>query len=200
RHGYHRYQYFYFWIGILFYQLRGFIMSSVWLLQNQYLVRYKYELFGHFFAKLILISFIFLSGYWHGIGTALGLFITYSISFSFFAFLLLYNNHEETHHLLSGSDEINVYHEKLSWAETQVKTSGNWFPTNFILDFVEFHYGYFNYHIEHHLFPSFKPILLKKISPIVKEVCEKHNIPYISTSFLEVQRSFQSHLKNMSME
>ena len=75
---------------------------------------------------------------------------------------------------------------------------GDWYPTNWFLSFVEFHYGYFNYHIEHHLFPTFKPSLLKKISPIVKSVCIKHGVSYISTLFLEVQKSLQTHLSKMS--
>ncbi|MEM9088735.1 MAG: fatty acid desaturase [Cyanobacteria bacterium P01_F01_bin.53] len=174
-------------------------MSIVWLIKNKEFVRYKYELVAHIFAKTIFISPIIYSGYLHGIWNTLFLLATYSVYYSLFAFLLLYNDHEENHNVLALSENINPHHKKLSWAETQVRTSGNWYPTNWILSFVEFHYGYFNYHIEHHLFPSFKPSLLKKVSPIVKSVCEKYNIPYISTTFIEVQQSFQGHITKMGL-
>lgn len=196
----HKYQYLYFWIGILFYHLRAFPMSTIWLINNREFARYKYEIIGHFLSKVAFLSLIFYCGYLHGVWKAIILFIIYSISFSFFAFILLYNNHEETHNVLSLNKNINPYHNKFSWAEIQVRTSGNWYPTNWILSFIEFHYGYFNYHIEHHLFPSFKPILLKKISPIVRNVCDKYDIPYISTTFIEVHQSFQRHIKKMGLE
>jgi fatty acid desaturase len=123
----------------------------------------------------------------------------YSIAYSQTAFILLFNDHEETHALLGETEDVGGFHRKMSWAEVQVRTSSNWYPTNWLLSFIEFHYGYFNYHIEHHLFPTFKPSLLKKISPVVESVCGKHNIPYISTPFLEVQKSLQEHLAKLGL-
>jgi fatty acid desaturase len=98
---------------------------------------------------------------------------------------------------LGLNESIASHHHTASWAEIQARTSNNWYPTNWLLSFVQFHYGYFNFHIEHHLFPALKPALLKEVSPIVKEVCNKHGIPYISTSFGEVQRSLYRHLAKM---
>ncbi|MGK7927966.1 MAG: fatty acid desaturase [Spirulina sp.] len=195
----HKYQHIYFWMALITYQVRSFPMSTIWLMMNKELVRHKYELAVHILAKTIFISLVVYCGYLHGFGKALMLFSLFSISFSYSAFLLLYNNHEETHNVLALNEDINVSHGKLSWAEVQVRTSGDWHPTNWLLAFIEFNYGYFNYHIEHHLFPAFKPRLLKKISPIVKSVCHKHGIPYIATTYLEVQQSFQRHLTKMSL-
>ncbi|EKV00130.1 fatty acid desaturase [Leptolyngbya sp. PCC 7375] len=200
KHGkYHKYQYIYFWIGILFYHFRVFPMGTIWLIKNREFVRHKYEVIAHIFAKIIFLLLVAYCGYLSSIWNALILLTIYSISYSFSAFILLYNDHEETHEILAVNENINLYHKKFSWAETQVRTSGNWHPTNWILSFIEFHYGYFNYHIEHHLFPSFKPSLLKKISPIVKGVCDKYDVPYISTTFLEVHRSFQRHITKMGL-
>ncbi|MEM9003117.1 MAG: fatty acid desaturase [Cyanobacteria bacterium P01_F01_bin.86] len=196
---YHKYQYIYFWIGILFYHARIFPMSTIWIIKSREFLRHKYEVIAHVFTRIAFLSLVVYCGHLHGILTALTLLIIYSISYSFFAFILLYNDHEENHSVLALNENVNLYHEKLSWAETQVRTSGNWYPTNWILAFVEFHYGYFNYHIEHHLFPAFKPSLLKKISPIVKQVCHKYDIPYISTSFVEVHKSFQRHITKMGL-
>ncbi|MEO0536535.1 MAG: fatty acid desaturase [Cyanobacteria bacterium P01_A01_bin.123] len=195
----HKYQYIYFWIGILFYHSRIFPMSTIWMIKSREFVRHKYEVIAHISAKVVFLSLVTYCGYLHGVWNALILLTVYSISFSFFAFILLYNDHEENHNVLALNENVNLYHKKFSWAEVQVRTSGNWYPTNWLLAFVEFHYGYFNYHIEHHLFPAFKPSLLKKISPIVKHVCNKYDIPYISTSFLEVHKSFQEHIKKMGL-
>ncbi|NEP40318.1 MAG: hypothetical protein F6K35_14195 [Okeania sp. SIO2H7] len=198
RKNYHKYQYLYFWIALTTYHIRAFSMSTIWLIQNREFVRYQYEIVGHILAKLILLCLVGYCGYLYGFANALMLFAIFSIAFAYSAFLLLYNNHEETHNVLALNEDINTSHNNFSWAEIQVRSSGDWYPTNLILSFIEFHYGYFNYHIEHHLFPTFKPSLLKKISPIVKSVCNKHDVPYILTTFTEVQKSFQRHLGKMA--
>lgn len=195
----HKYQYIYFWIGILFYHLRIFPMSTIWIFSHPEFVRYPYEIFAHLLAKAIFLTPVIYCGYCYGIWRALILFSVYSIAYSFFAFMLLYNDHEENHKVLALNENINPLQGKFSWAEVQVRTSGDWIPSHWLLSFIEFHYGYFNFHIEHHLFPSFKPTLLKKISPIVKEVCDRHNIPYISTTFIEMHKSFQHHITEMGL-
>ncbi|MBP0020955.1 MAG: fatty acid desaturase [Cyanobacteria bacterium SBLK] len=196
---YHGHQHISFWLGLIMYHFRAFFMSTVWLIQNPEFLRHRYEIFGHILAKLIVFCLVGYSMYLHGFSHGMILFSIFSISFSYSAFLLLYNNHEETHHVLALNEDINGYHHQFSWAKTQVKTSGDWYPTNWILSFIEFNYGYFNYHIEHHLFPTFKPRLLKKIAPIVKSICHKHGVPYIATTYIEVQKSFQRHITKMSL-
>ncbi|KAF6170919.1 hypothetical protein GIB67_014736 [Kingdonia uniflora] len=49
---------------------------------------------------------------------------------------------------------------------------------------VWFHSGLL-YQIKHHLFPKLPRCNLRKISPYVRELCKKHNLPYLSVSFLE---------------
>ena len=195
----HKYQYIYFWIGILFYHFRIFPMSTIWVFSHREFVRHPYEIFAHLLAKAIFLSPVIYCGYLYDIWQALILFGVYSIAYSFFAFILLYNDHEENHQVLALSENINAFQKRFSWADVQVRTSGDWVPSNWLLSFVEFHYGYFNFHIEHHLFPSFKPSLLKQISPIVREVCEQHNVPYISTTFMEMHKSFQHHIIEMGL-
>ncbi|MGD1851358.1 MAG: fatty acid desaturase [Cyanophyceae cyanobacterium] len=194
---YHKYQNRYWLIALPIFHFRSFFMSTVWLLQYRNFVRYPREVIAHLISKTTVVSLIAYCGYQYGLFNTGLIFMLYSTAFSFFAFLLLYNNHEETHHVLALQENINPLHKKFPWAEIQVRTSGNWVPTNWLLSFVEFHYGYFNYHIEHHLFPSFKPALLKKLSPIVKQTCLDHKIPYLSTTFMEVQISFYWHLTHM---
>lgn len=45
-------------------------------------------------------------------------------------------------------------------------------------DLVDFSHGWLNYQIEHHLFPALPLRQYRQISPDIKEICNKHNIPY----------------------
>jgi linoleoyl-CoA desaturase len=197
RKRHHRYQHLYFWAAVSPYLVFRFIMTSVWLYRNGAFVRHRYEVAAHVLARLAFLGQVVYCARLHGIWPAAGLFLLYALAYSHAAFLLLYNNYEDTHNVLSLTESIDAHHHTASWAEVQVRASSNWYPTNWFLSFVQFHYGYFNFHIEHHLFPALKPALLRKVSPIVKEVCEKHGIPYISTTFWQVQRSLYRHLTKL---
>ena len=194
RKNFHKYQHIYFWAIVSPYLLFKLFMTTIWLCKHREYFRYKHEVFLHILARLILLAQVVYCASIHGYMIAVSLLIVYSIAYSQTAFILLFNDHEDTHKMLGSNEDVSNFHHKISWAEVQVRTSNNWYPTNWLLSFLEFHYGYFNYHIEHHLFPNFKPRLLKKISPIVKSVCREHNIPYISTPFADVQKSLQRHL------
>jgi linoleoyl-CoA desaturase len=196
---YHRYQYIYFWLVISFYLLFKIFATTAWLFVNKEFVRHKYELVAHLLARSVLLSQVMVCGFLHGYWTAAAVFAVYSVCCSQSAFIFLYNNYEDTHKLLGEVEDVDGFQQNLSWADVQVRTSNNWYPTNWLLSFVEFHYGFFNYHIEHHLFPAFKPSLLKKISSVVRNVCRKHGVPYISTPFLSVQRSLQDHITKLSL-
>ncbi|KAF8380135.1 hypothetical protein HHK36_027617 [Tetracentron sinense] len=71
--------------------------------------------------------------------------------------------------------------------------SGNdWFEnqTNGTLDiscssWMDWFHGGLQYQIEHHLFPRLPRCHLRKISPLVKDLCKKHNLPYTMVSFWE---------------
>jgi len=43
---------------------------------------------------------------------------------------------------------------------------------------IDFSHGWLNYQIEHHLFPFLPLSQYQKMQPHVKQVCEKHNLPY----------------------
>ena len=198
RRSHHRYQYIYFWVLLSFYFLSKMVATTGWMIKYPEFIRHKHEMMAHLLGKSILLMQLLYCVYVHGFWMTLAIFAVYMTATSQIAFILLFNDHEENHNLLGQVEDVNQFHVRTSWAEVQVRTSGNWHPTNWFLSFIEFHYGYFNYHIEHHLFPTFKPILTKKISPIVKSVCIKHGVPYVSTSFLEMQKSLQTHLSNLS--
>ena len=196
---FHRFQHIYCWFTQSIYFIGMFLMTTLWIFRYKHHVRHTYDMMAHLLLKGILLFQVTYCFYLHGLWIGLAILTVYSIVYSQCAFLLLFNDHEENMKMLGEVENVNHFHGKLSWAEVQVRTSGNWYPTNWPLAFVEFHYGYFNYHIEHHLFPTFKPSLLKKISPVVRKVCNKYGIPYISTSFVKLQQSQQCHLAKLSI-
>jgi len=46
-------------------------------------------------------------------------------------------------------------------------------------DLNDFMHGYLNYQIEHHMWPSLSMLSYKRSQPLVKDLCKKHNVPYI---------------------
>lgn len=81
----------------------------------------------------------------------------------------------------------------LPWAKAQVITASDW-TCHWLLSWLglEHHIGWFNYHIEHHLFPSMRPDLYPRIQPTVKRVCEQFGVPYVCTSYAHVLRTQQA--------
>ncbi|KAK6920060.1 Fatty acid desaturase domain [Dillenia turbinata] len=69
--------------------------------------------------------------------------------------------------------------------------NGNdWFEkqTNGTLDIacspkMDWLFGGLQFQLEHHLFPRLPRCHLRKVSPMVVELCKKHNLPYVSLSF-----------------
>lgn len=50
---------------------------------------------------------------------------------------------------------------------------------------MDWFYGGLQFQLEHHLFPRLPRCHLRKVSPIVQDLCKKHNLPYRSLSFYE---------------
>jgi linoleoyl-CoA desaturase len=61
------------------------------------------------------------------------------------------------------------------WAIHQVRTTANFAPGNKL---VSWFVGGLNFQIEHHLFPKVSHIHYPAIAPIVKNICEKHQLRY----------------------
>jgi linoleoyl-CoA desaturase len=78
------------------------------------------------------------------------------------------------------------------WAIHQVKTTANFAPRNF---FVNWYVGGLNYQIEHHLFPRVSHVHYPAISKIVQQSCREFNLPY--NTFPTMTQSMLSHFKMM---
>ncbi len=74
-----------------------------------------------------------------------------------------------------------------NWAIHQMKTTSNFADGSVVLSWF---IGGLNYQIEHHLFANICHVHYKNLSPIVKEVAEKYNVPY------HQQKTFFSALKS----
>ncbi|OAY54106.1 acyl-lipid (9-3)-desaturase [Manihot esculenta] len=65
------------------------------------------------------------------------------------------------------------------WFEKQTKGTLNIDCSSW----MDWFHGGLQFQAEHHLFPRLPRCQLRKISPFVKELCKKHNLPYDSASF-----------------
>lgn len=87
------------------------------------------------------------------------------------------------------------------------KPKGNdWFEkqTSGTLDitcpsWMDWFHGGLQFQIEHHLFPRLPRCQLRKVSPFVKELCKKHNLPYNSSSFWEANVMTVRTLRNAAL-
>ena len=89
----------------------------------------------------------------------------------------------------AGMDSLVIENE---WAIHQVKTTANFAPHNFL---VNWYVGGLNYQVEHHLFPRVSHVHYPAISEIVKQTCRDFNLPY--HTFPTMTQSLVSHFRMM---
>ncbi|KAK6129493.1 hypothetical protein DH2020_036726 [Rehmannia glutinosa] len=65
---------------------------------------------------------------------------------------------------------------------------------------MDWFHGGLQFQIEHHLFPRLPRCQLRKISPFVKELCKKHELPYNIASFWEANVMTIRTLKNAALQ
>jgi fatty acid desaturase len=46
-------------------------------------------------------------------------------------------------------------------------------------DLNDFMHGWLNYQIEHHMWPNLSMLSYQKSAPLVRDICKRHNVPYI---------------------
>jgi fatty acid desaturase len=67
-----------------------------------------------------------------------------------------------------------------------------------VTDFLQ---GWLNYQIEHHLFPDVPLSQYRKIAPQVRQICEKHGIPYREESvFKRLKKAVDVMVGNATMQ
>lgn len=78
------------------------------------------------------------------------------------------------------------------WAAHQVRTTVNFAPRNWV---INWYVGGLNYQVEHHLFPRISHIHYPAISEIVKKTCEQYDLPY--NTIPTMSKSIASHFRMM---
>ena len=60
----------------------------------------------------------------------------------------------------------------------------------FMADLNDFHHGWLNYQIEHHVWPDLSMLSYQKAAPLLKQLCEKHGVPYVQENvFLRLKKT-----------
>merc|ERR1712038_795170 len=68
-------------------------------------------------------------------------------------------------------------------------------------DIVDFLHGWLNYQIEHHMWPNLSMLSYQKAGPLVREICEKHGVPYIKENvFWRVKKTVDIMVGTSSMK
>lgn len=65
---------------------------------------------------------------------------------------------------------------------------------------MDWFHGGLQFQVEHHLFPRMPRCHLRKISPLVKELCKKHNVPYNCVSFWKANVLTIQTLRNAALQ
>nr|AAO13090.1 delta-6-desaturase [Camellia sinensis] len=65
---------------------------------------------------------------------------------------------------------------------------------------VDWFHGGLQFQIEHHLFPRLPRSQLRKVSPFVRELCKKHNLPYDTASFWKANALTVRTLRNAALQ
>ncbi|KAE8691396.1 Translation initiation factor SUI1 family protein [Hibiscus syriacus] len=83
----------------------------------------------------------------------------------------------------------------------------NWFKkqTDWTLNiscssWMDWFYGGLQFQVEQHLFPRLPRCHLRKISPLVKELCNKHNLAYNCTSFRKANAMTIENLRSAALQ
>lgn len=96
---------------------------------------------------------------------------------------------EHTEFEQAGIDAKVIENE---WAIHQIKTTANFAPRNKI---ISWYVGGLNYQIEHHLFPKVSHVHYPALSAIVKESCQKFDLPY--NEYPTMSSAVASHFRMM---
>lgn len=68
-------------------------------------------------------------------------------------------------------------------------------------DFVDFLHGWLNYQIEHHMWPNLSMLSYQKSAPLVREICDRHGVPYIKQNvFWRVKKTVDIMVGTSSMK
>lgn len=114
---------------------------------------------------------------------------------NFHSFLIIAPNHtgDDIMSFETKADSLGEFYLRQIIGSANFKTGS---------DLNDFFHGWLNYQIEHHIWPNMTPRRYQIAQPLVKKMCEKHDIPYVQESvfirfykFLEIMSYKKSMIK-----
>jgi len=132
-----------------------------------------------------MVSIVIMFGipmYMYGVLVSIIMNIAYLTGAGSIFFLIILPNHDSmiVHNNLQS---IKIQNPELlkDWSIQQIVSSANFSNSDSLIDKIITHlFGGMNYQIEHHLFPTVCHIHYPEISRIVRKICNKYKIPYVS--------------------
>lgn len=90
-------------------------------------------------------------------------------------FLVIVPNHagDDVHRFDSSSTDRPDFYVRQIIGSVNFETGG---------ELRDLFHAYLNYQIEHHLWPDLPPAAYQRAAPRVREICEKHGVPYVQES------------------
>ena len=134
------------------------------------------ELWMEYYLPYIVIKFVLFPAFFlplglHAVFTAFIILLIAEFFANLHSFLVIVPNH--------SADDIYMFSEPhKSTGEFYLRQIMGSVNYNTGSDRVDFLHGFLNYQIEHHLFPNMPLSYYQKMQPIVKEICQKHNLEY----------------------
>ncbi|MCJ8290954.1 MAG: acyl-CoA desaturase [Crocinitomicaceae bacterium] len=197
---FHRYQFLYVPLYYMFYSINWLFFRNILSLFNYtartistkistkemaWLLFFK----ASFFFYMLILPILILPFSWSSI---LLVFLGCQLIVSLAVLSVLIISHLSDYVEHPTPDETNSLN--LSWAKMQLTTCIDYGVDS---RFFRWTLGGFNTHAVHHLFPDVCHVHHRALIPIVRELAEKHGIPYIEISYAEAVRSHFRFLKKM---
>lgn len=121
--------------------------------------------------RFVLLPGLFLPLGWGAVENVFWTSVLAEVFANIHSFLIIVPNH-------SGEDLLRfeeAVDDKAEFYFHQVVGSANYTGGTELKDCLQ---GYLNYQIEHHLWPNLPAKVYRDIAPQVREVCERHGVPY----------------------
>lgn len=129
----------------------------------------------YLFQMIVLPSYLLNVSIW----TTLTGFIILTIVGSLTITLVLLSTHVGEDANFPEPDSNNCLPH--SWSYHQIITAADFSTQN---RFINYFFGGFNHHVMHHLFPNICHIHYPQLTPILKELAEKYDLPYRHQKYL----------------
>ncbi len=121
--------------------------------------------------RFVLMPLLFLPLGWEAVTNVLLTSLLAELITNLHSFLVIIPNHsgEDIYRFEEPSNSRGEFYLRQIIGTVNYKTGAN---------HIDFFHGWLNYQVEHHLFPALPLNHYQEMQPIVKQVCEKHNLPY----------------------